>query len=42
MNFAIQDFLDYVYFVTNWNGRELYGILGDGLPPMQHTYMNKR
>ncbi|VDN02129.1 unnamed protein product [Thelazia callipaeda] len=33
---------NYLYFVTNWNGHELYGILGDGLPPMQHSYMVKK
>ncbi|VDN82667.1 unnamed protein product [Brugia pahangi] len=33
---------NYLYYVTNWNGHDLYGILGDGLPPLQHTYMNKK
>uniref|UniRef100_A0A1I7VV91 C2H2-type domain-containing protein n=1 Tax=Loa loa TaxID=7209 RepID=A0A1I7VV91_LOALO len=33
---------NYLYYVTNWNGRDLYGVLGDGLPPLQHTYMSKK
>uniref|UniRef100_A0A0R3RZL5 C2H2-type domain-containing protein n=1 Tax=Elaeophora elaphi TaxID=1147741 RepID=A0A0R3RZL5_9BILA len=33
---------NYLYYVTNWNGHDLYGVLGDGLPPLQHTYMNKK
>ncbi|VDK79507.1 unnamed protein product [Litomosoides sigmodontis] len=33
---------NYLYYVTNWNGHDLYGVLGDGLPPLQHTYMSKK
>ncbi|VDN32048.1 unnamed protein product [Gongylonema pulchrum] len=33
---------NYLYFVTNWNGHELYGVLGDGLPPLQNTYLSKK
>ncbi|KHN78887.1 hypothetical protein Tcan_09329 [Toxocara canis] len=33
---------DSLYFVTNWNGRELYGILGDGMPPLHQSFQNKR
>ncbi|MCP9260065.1 hypothetical protein DINM_003449 [Dirofilaria immitis] len=33
---------NYLYYVTNWNGHDLYGILGDGLPPLQHIYMSKK
>uniref|UniRef100_A0A915PYP5 C2H2-type domain-containing protein n=1 Tax=Setaria digitata TaxID=48799 RepID=A0A915PYP5_9BILA len=33
---------NYLYYVTNWNGHDLYGVLGDGLPPLQHTYVNRK
>uniref|UniRef100_A0A915BSP4 C2H2-type domain-containing protein n=1 Tax=Parascaris univalens TaxID=6257 RepID=A0A915BSP4_PARUN len=33
---------DSLYFVTNWNGRELYGILGDGMPPLHQSFQAKR
>ncbi|CAG9537965.1 unnamed protein product, partial [Cercopithifilaria johnstoni] len=33
---------NYLYYVTNWNGHDLYGVLGDGSPPLQHTYMSKK
>lgn len=36
------NFTDYLYYVTNWNGHDLYGVLGDGLPPLQNTYMSKK
>lgn len=33
---------NHLVFVSHWNGRDLYGILGDGKPPLEHTYMSRR
>uniref|UniRef100_A0A0N5AMY9 C2H2-type domain-containing protein n=1 Tax=Syphacia muris TaxID=451379 RepID=A0A0N5AMY9_9BILA len=33
---------NHLIFVSHWNGRDLYGVLGDGKPPMEQMYMSKR